>query len=331
MRTPARGSILIGDEGGPVTRWAAVAVVTGAVLLAGCQSANNATAPLPHSTASPATSSGPSPSTNEATISTSATAKAPTASVVRSELAALPIKGRAPMTGYSRAQFGPAWPGVDGCDERNDTLARDLTNITKSGLCEVTSGTLVSPYTGATIQFVRGTQTSDLVQIDHVVPLGDAWQTGAQQWSTAKREQFANDPAELLAVDERSNEQKGDADAASWLPANPAFRCSYVSMQVAVKTKYQLWVTQAEHNAIATILGQCGGASPPTRPLAETTPPTVDTSPPTVDVPAPAATKSYVTPGAFCSTAGATGTSETGKSEVCRATSTDSRLRWRSP
>jgi hypothetical protein len=191
------------------------------------------------------------------------------ADVVRSisaaliELQQLPIKGRAPMTGYSRDQFGPAWPSIDGCDERNDTLRRDLTGITLKDACVVTSGTLVSPYTGVTIHFVRGPNSGD-VQIDHVVALGDAWQTGAQAWTSAQREAFANDPAELLAVDAHSNEQKGDADAASWLPPNKAFRCEYVSIQVDVKGRYHLWVTQAEHDAIGGILAGCPGQKLPT-------------------------------------------------------------------
>lgn len=252
------------------------------------------------------------------------------------ELSTLAVKGRAPMTGYSRDQFGPAWPTIDGCDERNDTLHRDLTAITMRDSCVVAIGTLVSPYDGTTINFVRGPDSA-LVQIDHVVALGDAWQTGAQYWNSTTRESFANDPIELLAVDAHSNEQKGDSDAASWLPANKAFRCAYVGLQVDVKSKYHLWVTQAEHDAIASILAKCSGVgvqSPTTtaRPTSAPTKPDGATSPdptPTPTTAAPVPTHSYVTPGAFCSTAGATGVSKTGKPEVCKTSATDSRLRWR--
>ena len=118
------------------------------------------------------------------------------------------------------------------------------------------SGTLLSPYTRGVIHFVRGPQSAQ-AQIDHVVALGDAWQTGAQGWTPAKREQFANDPVELLAVDGPSNEAKGDSDAASWLPPNKAFRCSYATIQITVKVKYGLWVTHAEHDALATQLATC--------------------------------------------------------------------------
>ena len=109
------------------------------------------------------------------------------------------MKGRAPKTGYSRDQFGPAWADTDhnGCDTRNDILARDLTNETfKPGTndCVVTTGTLADKYTGTTINFVRGEDTSSAVQIDHIVPLCDAWQTGAQQFSADQRKDSPTTP-----------------------------------------------------------------------------------------------------------------------------------------
>ncbi|WP_104045132.1 HNH endonuclease family protein [Arthrobacter sp. ZGTC412] len=177
-------------------------------------------------------------------------------------LGSIPVKGRAAKTGYSRDEFGPAWSDTDhnGCDTRNDILARDLTNETfKPGTnnCVVATGTLADKYTGTTIDFVRGQDTSAAVQIDHVVPLSDAWQKGAQQLSDDQRKELANDPLNLMAADGGTNSAKGDKDAATWLPPNKTFRCEYVSKQVAVKAKYSLWVTQAEHNAIAGILATC--------------------------------------------------------------------------
>lgn len=179
-------------------------------------------------------------------------------------LATLPIKGRAPKTGYSRDQFGPAWSDVDhnGCDTRNDILRRDLTGTTaKPGTknCVIEAGTLNDPYTGKTIAFKRGAKSSE-IQIDHVVALSDAWQTGAQQIPSDKRLALANDPDNLLAVDGPTNQAKSDSDAASWLPPNKAYRCTYVSKQVAVKAKYGLWVTQPEHDAIARVLNSCATA-----------------------------------------------------------------------
>jgi hypothetical protein len=184
-------------------------------------------------------------------------------------LAALPVKGRAPKTGYDREQFGPAWADVDrnGCDQRNDVLARDMRGETfKPGThdCIVLTGTLADPYTGKTIAFTRGQGTSEQVQIDHVVALSNAWQTGAQQLDAATRNNLGNDPLNLLAVDGPTNQAKGDGDAATWLPPVRSYRCTYVARQVAVKAKYKLWVTQAEGDAISSILAGCPGQPLPT-------------------------------------------------------------------
>lgn len=177
----------------------------------------------------------------------------------------LDIKGRAPKTGYTRAQFGDGWQVINGCDTREIILNRDLTNVVLDQSCNVESGVLNDPYTGKTIQFSRGANTSAAVQIDHVVALSDAWQKGAQNLSATKRTEFANDPLELLAVDGPTNQAKLDGDAATWLPPNTAFRCQYVARQVAVKSKYQLWVTQAEHDAIARVLSTCPNQALPTK------------------------------------------------------------------
>lgn len=183
-------------------------------------------------------------------------------------LATLPVKGRAPKTGYERALFGPTWADVDrnGCDTRNDILRRDLTEVTftNSVPCTVKTGVLADPYTGTSISFVRGTTTSSAVQIDHVVALSDAWQKGAQQLTTELRTAFANDPLNLQATDGPTNMQKGDGDAATWLPPHKGFRCEYVARQVSVKARYSLWVTPAEHDGIAGILAGCPGQLAPT-------------------------------------------------------------------
>jgi hypothetical protein len=179
-------------------------------------------------------------------------------------LATIPIKGRAPKTGYTRAQFGDGWTTTRGCDTREIILHRDMQNPTVSDGCKVVSGTLSDPYTGKTIDFKRGASTSAAVQIDHVVAISDAWQKGAQQLTKERRIELANDPLELLAVDGPANQAKGDGDAATWLPPNKAFRCQYVARQVAVKSKYSLWVTQAEHDAINAVLSSCPGQPLPT-------------------------------------------------------------------
>ena len=171
-------------------------------------------------------------------------------------------KGRAAKTGYTRDQFGPAWADVDrnGCDTRNDILKRDLTNEVfkeKTNGCTVLSGTLVDPFSGETINFVRGVATSSEVQIDHTVALSNAWQTGAFKLTADQRKAFANDPLNLLAVKGRLNSQKGDGDAATWLPPLKSFRCDYVSRQIAVKIKYKLWFTAPEKEAMIRILKTC--------------------------------------------------------------------------
>ena len=172
------------------------------------------------------------------------------------------IKGRAAKTGYTRAQFGQTWADVDrnGCDTRNDILKRDLTAEVfkeKTRECVVLSGTLIDPFSGETINFVRGTTSSMEVQIDHVVALSNAWQTGAFKLTLKERTAFANDPMNLLAVKGRLNSQKSDGDAATWLPPLKSFRCDYVLRQIAVKIKYKLWFTAPEKEAMIRILKTC--------------------------------------------------------------------------
>jgi hypothetical protein len=161
-------------------------------------------------------------------------------------LSLLPVKGRAPMTGYDRDRFGQAWLDADrnGCDTRNDILGEHLQAVTLEGNgCVVATGSYEDPYTGSRIDYWQG--HGALIDIDHVVSLGNAWATGAFGWPIKKRAAFANDPLNLLPTDAGANRQKGDGDAATWLPPNTTFRCEYVSRQVAVKAKYDLWVTGA--------------------------------------------------------------------------------------
>lgn len=198
-----------------------------------------------------------------------APAKADSVSSSLSIIQAQVTKGRAPKTGYTRAQFGPEWADVDrnGCDTRNDILKRDLTNLVfkeKTKLCTVLSGTLDDPFSGETINFVRGNSTSMDIQIDHSVALSNAWQTGAFKLTADQRKAFANDPLNLLAVKGKLNLQKGDGDAATWLPPLKSFRCDYVSRQIAVKMKYNLWFTAPEKEAMIRILKSCPEKGTPT-------------------------------------------------------------------
>jgi hypothetical protein len=301
-------------------------------------SAGAVTAPTPTATAS---SNEP---VEQAQVRVSAAAMSTTSAAAL--LAAIPIRPALTMAGYDRtADFGTAWLDEDhnGCDTRNDILTRDLTALSKSGACKILTGVLVSPYTGATINFLRGQKTSALVQVDHLVALGDAWETGAQSLSKSQRETLANDPLELLAVDGRSNDQKGDKDASQWLPSNRSFACSYVARQISVKVTYSLWVTPAEHAAMATVLSKCGAitgtASPfaavlgaPPASTSRVVPPSPLVSAPVVVAPAsPASTTRVVHPGAFCAAAdaGQHGVTPAGTAMVCETSPTDTRLRWR--
>ena len=182
-------------------------------------------------------------------------------------LETLEVKGRAPRTGYDRDLFGDRWTddvavefGHNGCDTRNDILRRDLVDVVfkpGSNDCAVLSGVLNDPYTGTTVDFQRGPGSSADVQIDHIVALSDAWQTGAQGWDEFKRRNFANDPLELQTTLGWVNQQKGDGDAATWLPPNTAYRCTYATRIVNIKAAYQLWVTPAERDALARVLNDC--------------------------------------------------------------------------
>jgi hypothetical protein len=184
-------------------------------------------------------------------------------------LETLPVKGRAPKTGYSREAFGPSWADTDynGCDTRNDMLRRDLADVVlkpRTRGCVVLEGVLVDPYSGEEIPFIKG-DSSDRIHIDHVVSLSNAWQTGMFQRGPEERRIFANDPLNLLAVQGRLNSQKGDGDAATWLPPRKVYRCDFVARQVAVKAAYRLWLTSSEKQAMLRILRTCPGQTLPTR------------------------------------------------------------------
>jgi hypothetical protein len=248
--------------------------------------------------------------------------------VALAKLAKLTVRAPASMTGYRRDRFGPAWADVDhnGCDTRDDVLARDLTGVRRDrDGCTVLSGSLHDPYTGRTIAFRRGVRTSSAVQIDHLVPLANAWRTGARGWTADKRERLANDPANLLAVDGPANESKGDQDASTWLPAVAGYRCTYVAAQVRVKATYGLWVTRAEHDAIARILRDCVAA-----PGWTASTPGASTPGSAPHSTAPGSAAPTVHPGSWCGTPDARGRTAGGAAMVCTGPAGE-RPRWRSP
>jgi hypothetical protein len=168
------------------------------------------------------------------------------------------------QTPYDRRQFGQRWADIDrnGCDQRNDVLKRDLVDVTtKPGTrdCVILTGVLLDPYTGLTIDFTRGEATSTDVQIDHVVPLAWAWRQGAADWTEDKREQLANDPLNLLAVDGPTNASKSDQGPALWMPPLESYHCLYAERFVQVLDTYDLTVSPEDHAALQIELSSCTG------------------------------------------------------------------------
>ncbi|MDO5049799.1 MAG: HNH endonuclease family protein [Actinomycetaceae bacterium] len=184
------------------------------------------------------------------------------ASEVKTRLSGLQVRGWVDAPDYNRAEFGEAWADEDfnGCDTRNDVLARDMASLEFLDAphnCVVQSGVLRDPYTSHVIQFERGADTSAVVQIDHVVALANAWYSGAWQWDRPTRQRFANDHRNLLAVSGDANQDKGHLSADQWLPENKDYHCAFVARQVWVKSKWGLSVTEAERQAMINVLAKC--------------------------------------------------------------------------
>lgn len=176
--------------------------------------------------------------------------------------------------GYDRERYFGGWAsnGCGSATTRDTILARDLKGAVKNPKCQVMSGTLSDPYTGRTIQFRRGRNTSSAVQIDHVVALLDAWESGARDWDQAKRVEYANSPDVLLASDGPANMAKGsglDANGTSlyrsqnsgapdiWMPDNKAYRCDYMARRATIKSKWGLTMTSREKQQTVSVLSQC--------------------------------------------------------------------------
>ena len=179
----------------------------------------------------------------------------------------LRVAEKAASEGYERdcgegegCVFGPAWADVDrnGCDQRNDVLHRDLTDVqVREGTqgCVVVAGLLDDPYTGAVVPFVKAEASE--VPVDHVVPLAAAWVQGAAGWPQELREEFANDLANLLATTRAENSAKGDSTADEWVPPDETYGCSYATVVITVKDRYDLAVTPAEVRALEELLATC--------------------------------------------------------------------------
>jgi hypothetical protein len=182
-------------------------------------------------------------------------------------LAGLLVAAKTPLEGYERGcgegegcVFGPAWVDVDrnGCDQRNDVLHRDLTDIEVREAtqgCVVVAGVLDDPYTGETVPFEKATAAE--VPVDHVVPLAAAWAQGAADWPAEQRRAFANDLGNLMATTRSENSSKGDSTAEEWVPSDPQYGCSYATVVITVKDRYALAVAPAEGDALESLLATC--------------------------------------------------------------------------
>ncbi|MFT2014965.1 HNH endonuclease family protein [Streptomyces sp. 796.1] len=177
----------------------------------------------------------------------------PSAGTARTYLAQLTVKSEGSSSGYSRDKF-PHWSTQSGsCNTREVVLKRDGKNVETNSSCAAVKGTWFSPYDGATWR-----AASD-VDIDHVVPLSEAWKSGASSWTNSRREGFANDltRSQLIAVTDNVNQAKGDKDPGKWLPPTKSYHCTYARMWVSVKHYYKLSVDSAEKSALSRILNGC--------------------------------------------------------------------------
>ncbi len=192
------------------------------------------------------------------TVTVSGTADAtppgiPSASTAASRLASLTVATETHQSTYDRSLF-PHWITISGsCDTRETVLKRDGTNVVTNSSCAATSGTWKSPYDGATWH------ASGDVDIDHMVPLAEAWRSGAWAWTTARRQAYANDLSEpqLWAVTDNVNQSKGDQDPATWKPSLSSFWCTYARAWIQVKYTYDLTLQSTEKTALSSMLGTC--------------------------------------------------------------------------
>lgn len=176
------------------------------------------------------------------------------------DLSGLTVKAKGSMTGYDRDLF-PHWRDAstwgwpvepnDDCDSRSAALYRDGEDVGMSSTCTKLTGTWVDPYGGG-----KYDAASD-IDIDHVVPLGNAWATGAADWDEDERTAYANDPEVIVSADDSLNQSKSDQDPSEWVPPNEDAACLYATRWVLVKDKYDLWVTSAEKTKLSSMLETC--------------------------------------------------------------------------
>lgn len=176
----------------------------------------------------------------------------PSKAVAQAELDGLTVRAESAPGPYDRDLF-PHWTSVDGCTTRETVLQRDGDGVEVGSDCYPTSGTWYSEYDGET-----RTSPADL-HIDHVVALSEAWDSGAGEWTTDRREDFANDLTgpQLIAVTAEVNISKSDHDPAEWVPPLASKRCAYAKMWIHTKARWDLSVDSAEKSALQPLLDTC--------------------------------------------------------------------------
>lgn len=237
-----------------VVRRPLVSLLAGLILVSGCAAVEEPAAPGP--TAHPAVGTPASPTPLPVSVGK-----------VAALLAGLPRQPRPVGTlGYARDAFGPAWEDIDGnrCNQRDDVLLRDAVPGTvrtqQQGACDhdVLAGEWVDPYTGARMAFtdLKDLHQAEAIQIDHVVPLAEAWVSGASAWKPRRRLRYANDLGDLVAASGPVNASKGSSDPAAWRPRK-AFQCAYATRWIQIKARWRLAVDPSEAAALEEMLARC--------------------------------------------------------------------------
>ncbi|WP_374117258.1 HNH endonuclease family protein [Streptomyces sp. MNU76] len=231
--------------------WGQGLAIAAVFAVAGCSAVGEGTSPAA-TDGKPSSSASAGGGGGQAADATTTLPGVPSAGQAREELAGLSVAPHESMAGYSRSKF-PHWAEQDGCDTRERVLERDGTDVKRDDECRAVSGTWVSVYDGETF-----TDASDL-DIDHTVPLANAWRSGAKSWTQEKRKEFANDliRPQLLAVSASSNRSKGDQGPDEWQPPSKTYWCVYGRSWVSVKATYGLSVTEAEKDMLTEMLDTC--------------------------------------------------------------------------
>jgi len=246
-----------------------VSMTVAVVALSGCQAVTDAgPAGRGSATLSPGTPGPPAPTgsarprPSRSTDPDPPSAPQPTGvapAEAAARLAGLPVAARADRPAYRREAFGKGWGRIGGCETRDVVLARQLRDVVRvrGDRCAISSGTFQDPYTALARTYRRGQDPGKGLDVDHLVSLRNAWQSGAAGWDDARREAFANDLRNLQLTAAGVNRGKGDAPVDAWVPPNRGYRCTYAVRWIEVKAAWRLAVTTAERDTLTRLLRSC--------------------------------------------------------------------------